>query len=181
MQHWLTFLGSLRRNSYNRALLEVLRTLVPSDVICHEAQIASLPFYNPDLEPPRQANILWHDIRDADAMVFLTPEYNGSIPAVLKNAIDWASRDPSGSQLSGKPAIVLGASQGLFGTLRSQLHLRQILNFLDVDLVRRPEVLVSEAHLKLAPKGELHDPEATRLMRDLALRLYSRVQHGVAV
>ncbi len=180
-QEWLAFIGSLRKGSYNRALFDVFSGMAPADVVWHEAEIRALPFYNPDMAPPPEADHFWQQVRSADALVFFTPEYNGSIPAVLKNAIDWASRDPQGSPLVGKPAVVLGASQGLFGTLRSQLHLRQILSFVGMELVQRPEVLVSEAHLKLEPRGQLNDPVAVRLMKTLAQNLYERVGRMLAV
>ena len=181
MQKWLALVGSLRRESYNRALYEAFSRLAPDDVVWDEAHIADLPFYNPDVPTPPAAHQFWKQVRDVDALVFFTPEYNGSIPAVLKNAIDWASRDPQGSALIGKPSVVQGASQGLFGTLRSQLHLRQILTFIGVDLIHRPEVLVSEAHLKLEPRGQVNDPTAVQLMKTLAQSLYERVGRLVAV
>lgn len=180
-QEWAALIGSLREGSYNRALYDVFKRLAPVEVGWREINIGDLSFYNPDAEPDGQARQFWEAMRKADALVFFTPEYNGSIPAVLKNAIDWASRDPRGSSLAGKPSVVLGASQGLFGTLRSQLHLRQILSFIDADLVQRPEVLISEAHLKLEPRGQLNDPTAERLMRQLSENLYQRVTRLVAV
>lgn len=180
-QEWLAIVGSLRQGSYNRALFEVFSEMAPAPVVWQEAHIETLPFYNPDLVSPPEARQFWNQVRSADAIAFFTPEYNGSIPAVLKNAIDWASRDPEGSDLNGKPAVVLGASQGLFGTLRSQLHLRQILSFVGMDLVHRPEVLVSEAHLKLEPHGQLNDPAAEQLMKTLAQNLYRRVGQNIAV
>ncbi len=180
-QEWAALIGSLRKGSYNRALYEVFRGLAPVEVRWREVNIGDLPFYNPDAEPDVWARQFWEEMQTADAFVFFTPEYNGSIPAVLKNAIDWASRDTHGSSLAGKPSVVLGASQGLFGTLRSQLHLRQILSFMDADLVQRPEVLVAEAHLKLKPPGQLNDPMAERLMRQLSENLYRRVGRLAAV
>ncbi len=181
MQEWVALVGSLREASYNRALFQVFRDIAPHDVTWTEASIRSLPFYNPDLEPPKQARQFWDLMRRADALVCFTPEYNGSIPAVIKNALDWASRDPTGSSIAGKPSVVLGASQGLFGTLRSQLHLRQILTFMDADLVQKPEVLISEAHVKLEPRGQLNDLVAQRLMTMLAENLYARVGGRVSV
>lgn len=180
-QTWMAIVGSLRQNSYNRALYEAFSRLAPESVEWREADIEKLPFYNPDLEPSPTALAYWELMRTSDGVVFFTPEYNGSIPAVVKNAIDWASRDPAGSSLAGKPTVVLGASPGLFGTLRSQLHLRQILSFIDADLVHKPEVLVSEAHVKLEPHGRVNDPLAEQLMRQLALNLYERVARLVAV
>ena len=181
MQEWVAMVGSLREASYNRALFQVFRELAPNAVTWTEASIGSLPFYNPEMEPPFQATQFWEVMRRADALVFFTPEYNGSIPAVVKNALDWASRDPAGSSIAGKPAVVLGASQGLFGTLRSQLHLREILTFMDADLVQKPEVLIAEAHLKLKPQGHLNDTVAKRLMTMLAETLYARVGTRISV
>lgn len=173
-QKWVALVGSLREDSYNRALYGAFRRLAPNDVEWREARIDCLPFYNPDIASTSAIRDFWELMRWSDGVVFFTPDYNGSIPAVLKNAIDWASRDPVGSALSGKPAAVLGASPGLFGTLRGQLHLREILSFIDVEVVRRPEVLVSQAHLKLQ-YGQLNDPTAESLMKQLAENLYERI------
>jgi NAD(P)H-dependent FMN reductase len=96
------------------------------------------------------------------------PTSRGPFPQCGKMPWTGASCDPQGSSVAGKPPVGLGASQGLFGTLRSQLHWRQILSFMDADLVHRPEVLVSEAHLKLEPRGQVNDPISRHLMRQWA-------------
>lgn len=180
-QEWMAWVGSLRKGSYNRALFRAFTSQLPADVTVEEADIAALPFYNPDLDPPLAARHFWRLVRRADALVFITPEYNASFPAVIKNGIDWASRDPEGSSLQGKPAAILGASMGNFGTLRAQMHLRQVLTFLNADVIHRPEVLLPLAHQKFQPGDILADQLAVGLIRELAHALYQRVSQSVAV
>lgn len=180
-QEWIAFVGSLRKDSYNRSLFRALRDRVPTDVSVEEAVIGALPFYNPDMDAPFAVRNFWQRMRQADALLIVTPEYNGSFPAVIKNAIDWASRHPEGSLMAGKPTAILGASMGKFGTIRAQMHLRQVLTFLDADVIHRPEVLVAEAHQKIRSGDLVGDDVTMDLLDQLIGTLYRRVQHLIAV
>jgi chromate reductase len=118
--------GSLRRDSYNRAALRAAQALAPAEVTIDIFDLQGIPLFNQDEEqhPPAPVTDLKIRIRAADAIVMVTPEYNYSIPGVLKNAIDWASRPYGDSAWEGKPVAVMGASVGTLGTARAQYHLR---------------------------------------------------------
>jgi len=139
--------GSLRRASYNRALLRVTQQLVPANVTLDIFDLAGIPLFNQDEEerlPPTVVEFKTR-IRAADAILFATPEYNYSIPGVLKNAIDWASRPPGDNAWSGKPVAVIGASIGRLGTARAQYHLRQVFITLNMYALNQPEAMISNA------------------------------------
>jgi len=162
--------GSLRRGSYNRAALRVAQQLVPSGARLEVAEIGQLPLYNQDLEaePPGVVTDVKRRIRAADAILFVTPEYNYSVPGVLKNAIDWASRPYGDSAWEGKPAGIMGASGGPVGTARAQYHLRQMLVFLNMPTLNQPEVQIGNAQDKFDPNGNLiHDPTRERIRQML--------------
>ncbi|MGE0444718.1 MAG: NADPH-dependent FMN reductase [Vicinamibacterales bacterium] len=153
--------GSLRSSSFNTNLLRAAQNLSPAGVTIDIFEIGSLPPYNDDVRvagyPPDVAQ--WRAaIAGADALLFATPEYNYSVPGVLKNAIDWASRPPD-MPLAGKPAAIMGASGGLGGTIRAQHHLRQIFVFVDVLALNKPEVVVREAARKFDADGNLTDED----------------------
>jgi chromate reductase len=153
--------GSLRKASYNRALLRAARELLPATVELEELDLRGLPFYDGDLEAagdPEPVAALKHAIREADALLIATPEYNRGTPGVLKNAIDWASRPPLASPLTGKPVAIMGASTGRGGTARAQEQLRAALEFSRAAVVEQPEVLVPEAFMRFDEHGELVDP-----------------------
>lgn len=135
--------GSLRKGSYNTALLRAAKELAPEgmQIEIYEG-LGAIPPYNEDVREqgwPEPVRELRERIAAADALLVVTPEYNYSIPGVLKNAIDWASRPPN-PPMAGKPAAIMGASGGNFGTARAQLHLRQIFTFLDVHPDRKSVV-----------------------------------------
>src|SRR4051812_48005496 len=136
--------GSLRRGSFNRQLAHAVKKLAPPEFSFHEVRIDDLPLYNQDDEtaPGQAVKRLKKDIAEADALVFVTPEYNRSIPGVLKNAIDHASRPYGQNVWAGKPAGILGASVGAPGTSMAQQHLRNILAYLDVPTLGQPEVFL---------------------------------------
>jgi chromate reductase len=121
--------GSLRRQSYNRALLRAATQVVPEGSSIEIFEIDGIPPFSEDDEqnPPEKVKELKRRIRESDAVLFVTPEYNYSIPGVLKNAIDWASRPYGDSAWQGKPAAIMGASTGRIGTARAQYHLRQVM------------------------------------------------------
>src|SRR5438105_3624721 len=158
------FAGSLRRGSYNRALLRAAIELAPAGLHIETHELDALPLYNGDVEAagvPQSVEELRGAIRHADALLIATPEYNHGVPGVLKNAIDWSSRPPRGSALNGKAAAVMGASPGTTGTARSQSQLRPAFVFTNTYALLQPEVLVARAHEKFDADGRLTD-EPTR-------------------
>ena len=150
--------GSLRQASYNAAALLVAQALAPDvGMRITMADIADLPLYNEDLRTahfPPPVERLRAQIQAADALLFVTPEYNYSVPGVLKNAIDWASRPPD-QPFAGKPAAIMGASPGVIGTGRAQYHLRQILVCVDALPLNKPEVMIGVAHERFDADGQL--------------------------
>jgi chromate reductase len=164
--------GSLRRNSYNTALLEAAAELLPPGMTMEIYDLSPLPMFNQDDEKPFPEVV--EDFRrrlaQADALLIAAPEYNASVTAALKNAIDWASRPPR-QPLNGKPVAIIGASTGNFGTLRAQLHLRQILTHVGALTLAKPEVLVARAREAFAPDGDLVDETARGFLRDLLVAL----------
>jgi chromate reductase len=162
--------GSLRRASYNRALLRAAAQLAPDGVDVRSFDLLPIPLYNEDVEAegdPAPVRELKEQIRAADALLIASPEYNYSVPGVLKNAIDWASRPPRGSALHHKPVALMGASPGGFGTVRSQLALRQMFLFTKSLVLPEPELYVSTAHEKFDRGGNLTDEETRRRIRAL--------------
>ncbi|MEN6627826.1 MAG: NADPH-dependent FMN reductase [Candidatus Sumerlaeia bacterium] len=159
----LGFAGSLRKASFNRALLRAAAELAPPGARIETFDLDGIPPYNQDDEqlPPQAVVDFKRKIRAADAILIVTPEYNYSIPGVLKNAIDWASRPYGDNAFDSKPAAVMGASIGMLGTARAQYHLRQCCVFLNLLLMNRPEVMVPTADKKFDEQGRLAD-EATR-------------------
>lgn len=139
--------GSLRRQSFNAALLRAAMELAPDRMSITPAAIGDLPLYDDDLRAsdyPPAVEALVKAMQAADGLLFVTPEYNRSIPGVLKNAIDWASRRPD-HPFKGKPVAIMGASRGVLGTIMANHHLRQILVYLDARTVGGPEVLVGDS------------------------------------
>lgn len=139
--------GSLRRGSFNTALLRAAQSLLPNDTKLEIVEYADVPLFNHDLEQahgfPEPVEAMRSQLGQAQAILFATPEYNWSVTGVLKNAIDWASRGPE-SPLTSKPAAIMGAG-GRLGTAYAQQHLRQILMHNDMRVVNRPNVLISRA------------------------------------
>ena len=160
--HILGISGSLRKGSFNSGLLRAAREVLPAGMdleIADIADIADIPLYNGDVELsayPEPAARLKERIAAADALLFSTPEYNYSIPGVLKNAIDWVSRPPQQSPLSGKPIAIMGAGARL-GTGRAQYHLRQVSVFTNMLPINKPELLVMNAAEKFDGNGNLKD------------------------
>lgn len=165
--------GSLRRQSYNRALLRAATQLAPEDATIDIFEIDGIPPFNEDDEqnPPEKVRELKRSIREADAVLFVTPEYNYSIPGVLKNAIDWASRPYGDSAWSGKPAAIMGASIGRIGTARAQYHLRQVMVFLNMFPLNQPEVMVGAANELFDTVGNLTDEQTREYVRRLVQSL----------
>ena len=151
--------GSLRKGSLNKALLREAVKLAPENIEIEIADISEIPLYNGDIEvqgTPEAVKVLKDKIRNADALIIVTPEYNYSVPGVLKNAIDWVSRPVTDSPLNNKPLGIMGAG-GMSGTIRAQLHLRQVAIFTNMIDMKRPEVLVQKASEKFDNEGNLID------------------------
>jgi len=161
--------GSLRRQSYNRSALRAAQELAPAGVTVNNFELDGIPAFNEDEEknPPAIVVELKKQIRSADALLIVTPEYNYSVPGVLKNAIDWASRPYGDSAWSGKPAAIMGASIGSIGTARAQYHLRQIFVFLNVFPINQPEVMIGNASERFDANGNLTDDETRGFIRKL--------------
>lgn len=162
--------GSLRHESYNRALLRAAAQLLPQGATLDIFDLDdSIPGFNEDLErePPAKVTELKRRIREADAVLIATPEYNYSVPGVLKNAIDWASRPYGDSAWFGKPVAIMGASVGIAGTARAQYHLRQMFVFLNMFPLNQPEVMIPGAMQKFDGQGGLIDEKAKTLVRQL--------------
>lgn len=165
--------GSLRRGSYNRAALRAATQLVPEDTTLETFELDGIPAFNQDEEqnPPAKVVELKRRIREADALLIVTPEYNYSIPGVLKNAIDWASRPYGDSAWNGKPAAIMGASVGTIGTARAQYHLRQMFVFLNVFPINQPEVMIGNASERFDAEGNLTDETTKEFIRQLLQNL----------
>lgn len=181
--HVLGFAGSLRAGSYNRAALRAAGDVLPPGMTLETFDLAPIPLYNGDVEAkgvPEPVANFQKRIAAADAILIATPEYNYSVPGVLKNAIDWASRSKEKSTLSGKPVAILGASMGRLGTARAQYHLRQTCVFLNLFPLNKPEVMISTAHEKFDAEGRLTDEDSRRLIAQLleALAQWTRQLRG---
>ena len=166
----LAISGSLRRESHNTRLLRHLAEQAPPGIEIELWEgLRSIPPYDEDedREPaPAAVAELRAAIAAADGLLFATPEYNSSVPGVLKNAIDWASRPPD-QPFRGKPVAIAGASMGGFGTVRAQYHLRQVMVYLDMFPLNKPEVLIGGASRKFDEQGRLTDEATQKLVRQL--------------
>ncbi|MEM2188420.1 MAG: NAD(P)H-dependent oxidoreductase [Nitrososphaerota archaeon] len=165
----LGFAGSLRKSSYNKMLLRVAAELLPKNARLEILDLKDVPLFNQDLEydMPEVVKQFKKKIESADALLIATPEYNGSIPGVLKNALDWASRPYGSNSLDGKPVAIMSASLGMLGGARAQTHLRQILSHLNAYVVNGPEVIVNFADKKFDAEGNLKDEAAKEYIRQL--------------
>ncbi|MBI2847558.1 MAG: NAD(P)H-dependent oxidoreductase [Chloroflexi bacterium] len=167
--------GSLRKGSYNMALLRAAAELIPPETKLEIFELHGIPPHNQDLEKsmPEIVKRFKEKIRTADAILIATPEHNYSISGVLKNAIDWASRPYGDNSFDGKPVAIMSASVGLLGGARAQYHLRQMCVFLNMYAINRPEVFVALAEQKFDEKGRLLDEKASELIRQLLQSLVS--------
>jgi len=166
--------GSLRRQSYNRGLLRSAMLTQPDGMHIFEVPIAGIPFFDEDLEhqgDPPTVRDLKRALERADALLIATPEYSYSVPGVLKNALDWVSRPAGRSALRGKPVVIMGASVGRSGTMRAQLHLRQIFVQIGAVVLPEPEIYVTFAPDKFNSLGELTDKTSLDQTRQLLANL----------
>lgn len=169
----LGIVGSLRRESFNRRLIEAAKELAPAGMSIEVCDIAAVPLYNEDDYKqgfPAPVGDLRQRIKAADAVLIATPEYNYSIPGVLKNAIDWASRPPE-QPFADKPMALMGAGPGVSGSARAQYHLRQAFVFLDARILSRPELMVPAATAKFDAAGKLTDEATRKQLADLLTAL----------
>jgi chromate reductase len=168
--HLIGMSGSLRRDSFNTRLLYAVQELLPENVTMGIVSIADQPLYNADLDLPisKQRPSIVQQFREvlatADGFVFVSPEYNYSIPGGLKNAIDWASRGED-SPLLNKPVALMGATPGMWGTVRMQTAFLPVFTFLNMKPVLKPEILIAQARKKFDTKGQLIDDKAKDLIR----------------
>lgn len=169
----LGFAGSLRKGSYNKALLRAAGEVAPKGAEVRTFDLEGIPPFSEDLEsnPPSKVKDFKAEIEAADALLIVTPEYNFSMPGVLKNAIDWASRPYGDNAFADKPVAIMGASVGTLGTARAQYHLRQSCVFLNMHPLNQPEVLVASAQDKIDSAGRLTDEKTRQKIADLLTAL----------
>ena len=165
----LGFAGSLRKESYNRSALRAAVKLVPAGVTLTTFDLAGIPPFNQDHErkPPETVQQFKAAVLKADAILIATPEYNYSVPGVLKNSIDWASRPYGESAWDGKPVGIMGASGGMLGTARAQYHLRQMFVFLNMFPLNQPEVMIASADEKFDENGNVKDEKTVQKIQEL--------------
>ncbi|MGA9049184.1 MAG: NAD(P)H-dependent oxidoreductase [Dehalococcoidia bacterium] len=178
----LGFAASLRKGSYNKALLRAAGELLPEGVTLETFDLEGIPPFNQDLENtlPERVKEFKSRIRAADAVLIVSPEYNFSMPGVLKNAIDYASRPYGDSVWPGKPVAVMSASNGMLGGSRMQYHLRQTFLYLEVTAVTKPEVFVTFSAQKFDENGKLTDEPTRAIVKQLVQALVdlARKQKG---
>lgn len=168
--------GSLRRKSRNMGLLRYAQQQAPPGMNIKIADLSEVPFYNVDLtEKPRAALALLQDFAQADALLLACPEYNYSLAPALKNALDWASREPDNILLTGKPAAILGAGGGM-GSSRAQYHLRQVCIALNLHPLNKPEIFSNAFSDSFDEAGDLVDERIQRLIVEQLQALKSSVQ-----
>ncbi|HEX8046548.1 NADPH-dependent FMN reductase [Rhizobium sp.] len=170
----LGIVGSLRQRSYNLMALRAAQRLTPPGMKITIADLSEIPLFNQDDrthgDDPSAVELLKSQVREADAVLFACPEYNYSIPGVLKNSLDWLSLPPD-APFDGKPVAIMGASAGSLGTSRAQYHLRQVLLFMNTFTVNKPEVFIGSAHAKFDEAGELIDAPTEEFIAGLLLSL----------
>ncbi len=180
--HFLAIIGSLRRGSYNRMTYEAVRTLLPEGVTIEEAAIGEIPPFNQDeLDEAVPAPVarLAQQVAAADGVIIISPEYNYSIPGLLKNALDWVSRLPD-QPFKDKPVAIIGASAYRLGTVRMQYHLRQVLLFLDARQLSQPEVMISFADQVFDAEGKLTDDTTREIIRTELEAFYNWIRRLTA-
>ena len=166
--NFVAIVGSLRKQSYNKMLLGIAQTLLPNNITIEVLSIDDVPLYNADIHEekvPESVDKLNDAIKAADALIFFTPEYNYSVPGVLKNVIDHVSSSPK-KPFDLKPIGIMGVSSSLLGTARAQYHLRQIMVAVNAYVFSKPEVMITEAKKKFNKDGHLTDKTAEKLIGD---------------
>lgn len=177
------FVGSLSTQSVNRTLSKALLRLAPSDLVFTEIRIGDLPLYNRDLDGdyPEVARTFKATIAEQDALLFITPEYNRSIPGALKNAIDWASRPYGENVIARKATAVIGASPGQIGTAVGQQHLRSILSFLQAPQMNAPEAYIWMRPGLIEEDGTVTDPGTEEFLRGFMNSFFEYIERVLTV
>lgn len=159
--------GTLRKGSFSKALLLEAQKLAPKGVVIEIIEIGDFPLYNPDIPIPKNVADFKNKIKAADAILFSTAEYNYSIPGALKNAIDWGSRPYGDNSFEDKPAAIMSESVGMNAGSKAQYHLRQMMVFINVHVLNRPEVMVPNAKEKFDENGNLTDEYTKEKIKEL--------------
>jgi chromate reductase len=179
--HIAVVVGSLRRDSFNRQLAQALISLAPADFSFEFLDIGTLPLYSQDYDAdfPEVARQFKQKIEAADGLLFVTPEYNRSIPGVLKNALDWGSRPWGNNSWDGKPGAVIGTSLGATGTALSQQHLRNVLAYLDVATLGQPEMFIKHNAAAIDAGGNILNEDTRKFLQTFVDRYVAWVKrHG---
>lgn len=171
--------GSLRKQSYNRGLLQTALDVLPADCSLEIFDLVDIPVYNQDEETnlPKSVVQLKAKVRASDTILIATPEYNYSIPGVLKNALDWGSRPYGDNAWDNKPVAIMGASPAMQGTSRAQYHLRQVFVYLNMHPVNKPELMIGSAQDRFDAQGHLTDSKAREKIAELLTALVAFVKH----
>jgi chromate reductase len=180
MKKILGISGSLRKNSFNKTLLQTARSFIPEGFSFQMVDLGIIPLYNDDLaieNPPSTVIDFRNSIKQSDGILIASPEYNYSFSGVLKNALDWAATNTIGNVLNGKPIAIMGAAKGIFGTARGQLHLRQVLLGANANVVQRPEVYVRSAGSKIDENRILEDEHSREKIQELLTALVEKIGH----
>lgn len=172
------FTGSLRKKSYNMAILKTIAKLMPQHINFEILDLSNIPFFNEDItDIPDSVRIFNDKLSKADGIIISTPEYNYSIPPVLKNALDWASRSEY-QPLSGKPLAISSASIGIFGGVHSQMHLREVCVVLNLKPINRPEVYIGKANEKFDENENLTDEYTKKKIIELINSLITEIKNN---
>lgn len=159
--------GTFRKDSFSMGLLKAVKELLPEGTTFEILDFRDFPPYNPDIEIPEEIKIFKDKIKQSDAVLFSTAEYNYSVPGNLKNAIDWASRPYGDNSFEDKPAAIISESTGQLGGSRAQYHLRQIMVFLNMHPINKPEAIVPFAQEKFDEDGKLTDEKTREKIKEL--------------
>ena len=165
--HIVAIVGSLRQDSFNKKLYEAAKQVAPEGIIWTLGEIGTMPLFNEDVEAqglPESVVTLGQQINSADAVLIVSPEYNHSMPGVLKNGLDWLSRIRPKNPFYHKPVAIMGASMGMFATVRMQAYLRQTLLCLDAYTLNKPDIMVGAVHTKFDAEGKLIDPQTAEFI-----------------
>ncbi|MBN3723623.1 NADPH-dependent FMN reductase [Burkholderia sp. Ac-20379] len=175
--------GSLRRESFNRALAKAVISLAPDDFSFEFADIGALALYSQDHDAafPAEATAFKQQIEAAQGLLFVTPEYNRSIPGVLKNALDWGSRPWGHNSWSGKPGAILGTSPGAAGTALAQQHLRNVLAYLDVATLGQPEMFIKHDTSRIDADGTIVNDDTRKFLQAFVDRYVAWVRRHASV
>jgi len=176
----VAIVGSLRRESLNRKMAMALRAMAPQSLKVDIVEIGALPLYNQDLEsaPPPAATAFKDRVRKADAVLFVTPEYNRSVPGALKNALDVASRPKGESAWNGKPCAIVSVSPGAIGGFGANQHLRQSLVFLNMPAMQQPEAYIGGADKLFDAQGNLINDSTRAFMDKFLVAFATWIDHN---